>query len=160
MKNLDNCKLVLAQIENHPETWDQKDWHCQTAHCFAGWAQILSGKRENNITVRRDARIFLGLSLREANYYFSSSRTLEELKTVLENFYNQDGFDRGGFDRHGFDQNGFDGNGFDGNGFGRDGFGRKGFNRDGFDRKGFNRDGFDRYGFDRDGLDINNKPKS
>ena len=108
MKNLDNCKLVLAQIENHPETWNQGTWHCGSSHCFAGWAQILSGNLANNNTVRRDARIFLGLSLREANYYFSSSRTLDELKTILEPFYNSEGFNPNGFDREGFDYSGYD----------------------------------------------------
>ena len=154
MKNIENCKLVLAQIEKHPETWNQGTWHCGSSHCFTGLAQIYSGKPADEDSVRRDARIFLGLSFIEANYYFNAVRTLKELKTVLENFYNRDGFGRDGFNRYGFDRNGFDRDGFNRYGFDRDGFDRDGFNRDGFDRNGFNR-----YGFDRDGLDINNKPK-
>jgi hypothetical protein len=36
---------VLAQIEKHPETWDQGVWRsaCGTSFCFAGWALHLSG---------------------------------------------------------------------------------------------------------------------
>lgn len=40
---------VLAQIEAHPETWDQTDWRtqrdCGTAYCFAGWAVEMSGRQ-------------------------------------------------------------------------------------------------------------------
>jgi len=39
---------VLAQIEKHPETWDQNDWRCESGMCFAGWACDLSGVRWAN----------------------------------------------------------------------------------------------------------------
>jgi hypothetical protein len=35
---------VLAQIEKHPETWDQ-DTFCGTAMCFAGHAVALAGEQ-------------------------------------------------------------------------------------------------------------------
>lgn len=34
---------VLDQIEDHPETWNQRAWRCRTGMCFAGWAVQLSG---------------------------------------------------------------------------------------------------------------------
>lgn len=134
MKNLGNCKLVLDQIEKHPETWIQEKWHCGSSHCFAGWAQILSGNNANDDTVRRDARIFLGLSYIEAQYYFDSRRRLEELKTVLEDFYDQAGCKRYGYNRAGYD-------------------------KAGYDHAGYDRAGYNRAGYDRDDLDINNNLK-
>ncbi len=144
MKNLENIKLVLDHIENNPECWQQTNWHCGTSHCFAGWAQVLSGKEENDATVRRDARMFFGFNRQEADYYFHGDRKLEELKTaLLDEFYN-DGYNQYGLDRDGYNRNGYNSNGFD---------------RDGFNFDGFNFDGFDKDGFDRDGLDKNNKYK-
>jgi hypothetical protein len=36
---------VVEQIEQHPETHDQGQWHsaCGTKHCAAGWAVQLAG---------------------------------------------------------------------------------------------------------------------
>jgi hypothetical protein len=34
---------VLCQITEHPETWNQQDWHCGTAHCAGGWTVLLAG---------------------------------------------------------------------------------------------------------------------
>jgi hypothetical protein len=38
---------VLAQITEHPETWQQDTWHsaCGTRHCVAGWTVTLGGAR-------------------------------------------------------------------------------------------------------------------
>ena len=46
--NVENFKRVLGHIKAHPETWNQGEWHCGTAHCFAGHAQIMSGKVSAN----------------------------------------------------------------------------------------------------------------
>lgn len=105
MKNIKNCKLVLDTIEKDPSNWNQIDWHCGSKHCFAGWAQILANFPPYVPNVRRDARIFLGLTYHEANYYFAPMRTLEELKTILEDFYDTLGFGRDGYDREGLNIN-------------------------------------------------------
>lgn len=77
--NLGNFNLVLEQIVEHPDTWYQKLWHSVgrrgggrvdapknsrgTAHCFAGWCQVMAGKKrdEHDDRVQLDACIFLGL---------------------------------------------------------------------------------------------------
>lgn len=45
--NAELLRRVIAQIEAHPELWDQTWWReekpCGTAYCFAGWTAILSG---------------------------------------------------------------------------------------------------------------------
>ena len=132
--NKERLKQIIDHIEAHPETWNQGDWRCGTTHCLAGHAQIMSGKFANLSTVRYDARIWLELSLRGANYLFAPERTVADFKTAVESPAN---FDLSGFDNDGFDNDGF--------------------NLSGFDRDGFSRSGFDLDGFDRDGLDVNLK---
>ncbi len=149
MKNLENIKLVLDKIENNPECWDQTQWHCGTSHCFAGWAQVLSGKEEDDATVRSDARLFFGFNNREASYYFDGYRTLNELKTSLLNFYDENGYDLQGYDKYGYDAQGFDSIGLN----------KEGFDCDGYDCNGYDRDGYDRDGYDEDGFDKDNKYK-
>ena len=102
--NKENYAKVLAQIEVHPETWKQDSWHCGTQHCFAGHAQILSGRPADDKTARRDARIFLDLSRVEADYFFQAYRTLKDFRDG----YNRAGYDRAGYDRDGYDSDGLD----------------------------------------------------
>ena len=105
--NVKNFKLVLDKIKSDPEHWQQSDWHCGTKHCFAGWAQILSGKPANNDTVRHDARIFLDLDSVTADYCFAYDATIKRLESVLDG---RDGYDRAGYDRDGYDRDGLDKN--------------------------------------------------
>lgn len=137
--NKENYKLVLDKIISDPEHWNQRSYHCGTSHCFAGWAQIISGKAINIKTTRQDARIFLGLTKSEADFLFSSHRNLEDFKYFLNSGYDLDGYDRDGYDRNGYDRNGYD--------------------RDDYDRDGYNRNGYNRYDYDDDNLDENNNPK-
>jgi hypothetical protein len=139
--NRANIQKVIDVIEAVPSCWNQAKWHCGTQHCFAGHAQILSGKTANDTTVRQDARVFLDLDLATANWAFSSNRTLEDFKTLLvEDDYDCDGYARDGYNR--------------------DGYARDGYNCDGYNRDGHDRDGYALDGYDRDGLDRNNKLKS
>jgi hypothetical protein len=41
--NAELLEQVMQYIEDHPEQWDQSDWVCETAGCFAGNALLLSG---------------------------------------------------------------------------------------------------------------------
>jgi hypothetical protein len=159
-RNIENIQKVLDLIEANPSCWDQSKWHCGTSHCFAGHAQIMLTGKENIDTVRRDARIFFGMSKAEADYYFAGNRTIDELKTAAdEDLYNPAGYDRDGYDRAGYDRDGFDQDGFDWDGYDRDGYDRDGYDRAGYDRDGFDQDGFDWDGFDQDGFDSENNPK-
>lgn len=88
--NIENFKLVLDHIKAHPETWDQEVWHCGTHHCFAGWAQILSGVSlieyatpQGEDTTPQVARKFLDVSQKEADYLFSARRTLWDFEAML-----------------------------------------------------------------------------
>ena len=128
--NVERYKLVLKHIEDNPENWDQTQWHCGTSHCFGGWAQILAGKPADSLTVRRDAREFLGLNAKEANYLFDQNRTLNDFRNEL--IYGSDGFNLNGYRRDGFDH-------------------------DGYSRNGYDRNGYDRAGYDDDGLDFHNR---
>jgi hypothetical protein len=141
----DNLRAVLAKIEAHPETWYQASWHCDTTHCFGGWAQILSGceQTERAAQVRRDARRWLGLTRYEADLLFAGQNTLQRIRELVEQFTSPGaGYDRDGYDRAGYN---------------RDGYDRAGYDRDGYDRAGYDRDGYDRDGYDEDGLDSQNR---
>ena len=153
--NKENLQKVIDVIEDNPHSWNQKQWHCGTTHCFAGHAQILSGKKEDEITVRTDARIFLDMNFHKFNWVVSSIRTLEDFKSLLNDT---------DFDIEGFNIDGFDIDGFNCYGYARDGYDCNdhclpGYNSDGYNSDGVDRAGFDRDGFDLDGLDINNKPR-
>ena len=110
--NREHYQQVLDQITAHPETWDQTQWHCGTTHCFAGWAQLLSGHPAKDATVRRHARMYLDLSFEEANWLFSTEITLAELQGFRngdhEADYSRAGYDRDGLDRAGYDRDGLD----------------------------------------------------
>jgi len=173
-KNLTNIKLVLDKIEANPSCWNQEDWYCGSSHCFAGLAQIELTGAENENTVRRDARIFFGFTKHETDYYFSGTRTLGELKTALEDWYDRDGYNRDGYNRGGYDRDGYDSDGYDRHWYDRDGYDCHGYNRHGYDLDGYNRGGYnrggynrhgrdrhgyDRHGYDLDGFDINNNQR-
>lgn len=81
--NVENFKKVLAQIEAHPETWDQTHWHCGTKHCFAGHAQNLARGIVWTGRTFGDARNYLGLTDNEAGYLFNIWRTLRDFKVFL-----------------------------------------------------------------------------
>jgi hypothetical protein len=148
----ENLLAVMAHIEANPACHKQDTWHCGTSHCFGGWAQIMGGNKANDATVRRDARIFLGITEHEANKLFAASNTRPELRAMVD-MMSDAGYDRAGYDRDGYDRAGYDRDGYD-----RAGYDRDGYDRDGYDRDGYDRDGYDRAGYDRDGLDPLNNP--
>ena len=96
--NMTNFKLVLAQIEAHLETWDQREVHSWdgTKHCFAGWCQIfaLGGTVKHGVPFNsvpgamfihqqaiKQAIKFLDVSWEVAMYLFSYDRSLEDFRT-------------------------------------------------------------------------------
>jgi hypothetical protein len=186
--NRENFQKVLDQIQSHPETWKQSSWHCGTTHCFAGWAQILAGKSPDEDTVRRDARMFLELSLADADYLFAPHRPLSDFREYLatnragynsagydSDGYDSDGYNSDGYNRAGYDSDGYNSDGYNSAGYNRawynsDGYNRAGYNSDGYNRAGYNSDGYNRAGYnsarynsagyDSDGLDVNLKPEN
>ena len=147
--NIERHNQIIAKIEADPESWNQKAWHCETKHCYAGYAQILSGKGSNNILVRHDARLWLQISKKEANYLFSRERTLEDLKNFT--LYNLADYDRAGYDRAGYNRNGYDRDGYNQSGYDSDGYNLAGYDQDGYDRDGYNQSGYNLSGYDRTG---------
>ena len=53
--NIERHNQIIAKIEENPSCWNQAHWHCGTAHCYGGWAQILSGKKADIAIVCRNA---------------------------------------------------------------------------------------------------------
>ena len=114
--NIERHNQIIAKIEENPSCWNQAHWHCGTAHCYGGWAQILSGKKADIATSRRDARQWLDLSFWEAGISFSVFNTLEDLKNLPEMFsYNHDGYTHDGYTHDGYDRDGYNRDGLDAN---------------------------------------------
>lgn len=135
--NLDLHNQIIAKIEAEPENWNQAKWHCGTAHCYGGWAQILSGMPINTEFARRDARMALGLSVYEADALFDSVNDLQFLKMSPTNILK---YGASGYNRYGYDISDND--------------------RNGSSKTDWScRNRRDSEGYDVDGLDINNNPK-
>jgi hypothetical protein len=135
---------ILSRIAADPSCWWQMMWHCDTAHCLAGHAQIDAGLPPNGATAAIDGAEWLGMSQAVADWAFYRERTLDDLRSLLSfdvaGEYSPDGFDCDGYDREGYD---------------RRGLGLDGYDRDGFDYYGVDRNGYARLvlaiGFDRIG---------
>lgn len=108
MSNADLLERTLAQIEAHPETWDQQTWAakttCGTAHCFAGHAVMLAhpnaipvfdGASTTSFVTIPDhpvraiwwipdlARDLLDLGRSTGDILFNATNTLEELRAMV-----------------------------------------------------------------------------
>ena len=142
MKNVKLAVEVINHILDNPETWDQRDWHCGTTHCFAGHVQIMGGRAKDDDTCPQDLTDLLQCSAEDAAWLTNSRRTLSELHEYVAAYVNGTPyFDRYGYDPHGYDRNGFNCEGYD----------REGYDREGYDREGYGRNGYDRNGYDRNG---------
>jgi hypothetical protein len=99
--NLDLLRRVLKQIDEHPETWDQRAWAskggCGTAFCVGGWASYLAGYKPkinpgwttawetvDDEEIEDVARRELSLSYEEAFYLFDSKNTRDDLQRIAQ----------------------------------------------------------------------------
>jgi hypothetical protein len=103
---------ILSRIDADPSCWDQFTWHCGTSHCLAGHAQIDSGRSQSGTRAAAEGAHWLGMSPAVARWAFSSSRTLTELRSLLD-YDVGSARDPAGFDSDGFDSNGYACNGRD-----------------------------------------------
>lgn len=79
---------IVGRITQRPEIWNQSSAHCGSAHCVFGHAQIARhlaiGIVEcyDHLTpfAYLDGMDWLQLTAAEANYIYSSYRSLEELQ--------------------------------------------------------------------------------
>ena len=93
-----NKKLLLATmqlIEDNPEHWNQKKWHCGTSHCFAGFVEChldgidfktehytkIGSERTNTRGIARDG---LGLTITWAAMLFAYKNTLDDLRSLVK----------------------------------------------------------------------------
>jgi hypothetical protein len=130
---------AVNEILAHPETWDQRHWHCNTKHCVFGHCQILAGRPVNESIIFSEVQELLDISHGDASWLSSGDRTLPEIycfTKALREGPGEDGYNRAGYDRDGYNRAGYD---------------RAGYDRDGYDRDGYDRDGYNRAGYDRAG---------
>lgn len=69
---------AVKQIVEHPETWNQKVYHCGSKHCVAGWCQIF-GKGEEDGSAFYDAMVLAQIGHYHATWLFAPERTLDEI---------------------------------------------------------------------------------
>lgn len=112
-KQAHNARRTLAlkaiqRIKRHPETWNQRNWHCGTAFCMAGHVCLLAGyepvnpeasdhdldgmavkkPRGNKIDIPDAAMKALGFKM-EDHYYgihplFESCNSIERLRELVD----------------------------------------------------------------------------
>lgn len=99
--NAELARKALARIEAHPEEWEQGDWRCGTAYCFAGHVALAGGWKweipgsTSDTSVEKDGEIIhveyaadraLGLEHNQGwrSGLFSASNTLEFLRVRVE----------------------------------------------------------------------------
>lgn len=81
-------RKIVAQIEAHPETWDQGTWHssCGTKHCIAGWAVQLTPQGrylERQLGTDNAATLLLwreGVEMPSFDGHATTAETLDRLK--------------------------------------------------------------------------------
>ena len=81
-------RKIVAQIEAHPDTWDQGTWHssCGTKHCIAGWAVQLTPQGryiEKQFGTANAATLLLwreGVELPSFDGNATTAETLDRLK--------------------------------------------------------------------------------
>lgn len=92
--NRERIKQVIDRIEANPKMLDQGIWHCGTKHCFAGYAQILSGKYDagaydvnTSETIFEEARLWLDLTIIQAMILFYYCDDLRGIKAYINMQY-------------------------------------------------------------------------
>jgi hypothetical protein len=100
--NKENLNKILDIIKADPSSWNQRRYHCGTAHCLAGHAELLAGYTHvkyvikivvgnegalyfdsDELTTLR-ARRFLDLNRMEASFLFRSYRTFEDFESFRD----------------------------------------------------------------------------
>lgn len=125
--NIKRYKQVLENIKEHPESWNQKIWHCGTQHCFAGWAEMFENSEfkpfsevialfesyptdwnKSQFTIQVATK-WLDLDFHQADWLFSPNRKIEDFERELKNhhLYDKNGLDHDGFDRDSVNKNDF-----------------------------------------------------
>ncbi len=71
---------ILEKVEAEGCKLEMADWHtCETTHCLAGWAVVLSGEAgkvlEAKSTTYLAGRLLLGLDAEEAEIFFEDGET-------------------------------------------------------------------------------------
>lgn len=105
-----NARLLaefVNDILDDPPCWNQSTWHCGTAHCVFGHAQIRSGKDASSESAYEDGTAALELTEGDARWLSSPRRSLTEIHGFAdallqgEQYFSSAGYDRAGYDRAG-----------------------------------------------------------
>ena len=104
--NVGLLQKTLETIKANPTHWNQKNWHCNSSHCFAGFTELLYFGLpiySNVETLRKDERIYdpialhedfswgtrnnatnaLGLTVEDATLLFAGGNTLADIESMV-----------------------------------------------------------------------------
>ena len=118
--NVELLQKTLDAIKANPQHWDQTKWHCNTSHCFAGFAELIS----NNMPIDTDsevlesdanfadmyttisggyaqtvwlaqdnARDLLGISVDDAGILFAGYNSLSDLEDMVQHLIDHGSLD-------------------------------------------------------------------
>jgi hypothetical protein len=111
MVNVQLLEQTMRHIIDHPETHDQGIWvsdkeDCGTTACFAGWACLLSGAKQYDVTlsqstfsadtasgwIRADdlAVQLLGIDEDTATNLFDGDNTVDDLQRIVKQLVNRE----------------------------------------------------------------------
>jgi hypothetical protein len=97
--NLDLLDRVMDHIDRHPEEWNQENWFCGTAACFAGHAVLMDGwevvhedggmieKGGEQSPVELVAQRLLDLTDDQMNRLFIGCNTLDDLHSMVKQIH-------------------------------------------------------------------------
>lgn len=97
--NIQRFNQVLAMIEANPAHWNQQFWHCNSSHCFAGFAEleclklqprhticdVVAARVEAANTAAKTWQVaidYLELTEEQADWLFLPYRTLDDFRWV------------------------------------------------------------------------------
>jgi hypothetical protein len=96
-RNVELLQQTMQYIKDHSEQHDQQVFvgisGCGTVACFAGWAAILSGWSEQQVSSTRmwaAGAQLLGISIVEAGILFNSQNTRSQLELMVKDLVNGD----------------------------------------------------------------------
>ena len=75
-------KMVMDAIKANPASWNQGTYHCKTAHCFAGHAELLLGQSDPTRTVEIANRVDRIIQLVDEDRRLSTHE-LDELDMLI-----------------------------------------------------------------------------
>lgn len=99
-------RQTLQDVKNNPEHWDQSLWHCNTSHCFAGFAEVRLRCEEQGLNLNEHLmeeysyedylndkinHAYFGITKSSWSSLVNPSNTLTQLEFLIETLIQHNG---------------------------------------------------------------------